>query len=143
MIDYDATLKKFFAEVVLFLEKRKKQAKDDVELQRVISAIGIVNAVAENPRKYADYAVRVKENLVEPVEAFMPNPYDNSVFLIYNKVLANLSDLYCQFDYRRHEAQKVLLDGLKQMKYKNATNILKDFYFPFISAARYAVKKTK
>lgn len=143
MIDYDATLKKFFAEVVLFLEKRKKQAKDDVELQRVISAIGIVNAVAENPRKYADYAVRVKENLVEPAEAFMPNPYDNSVFLIYNKVLANLSDLYCQFDYHRHEAQKVLLDGLKQMKYKNATNILKDFYFPFISAARYAVKKTK
>ena len=143
MIDYDATLEKFFAEVVLFLEKRKKQAKDDVELQRVISAIGIVNAVAENPRKYADYAVRVKENLVEPVEAFMPNPYDNSVFLIYNKVLSNLSKLYCQFDYHRHEAQKVLLDGLKQMKYKNATNILKDFYFPFISAARYAVKKTK
>ena len=30
MIDYDATLKTFFDEVILFLDKRKSQAKDEV-----------------------------------------------------------------------------------------------------------------
>ena len=143
MIDYDATLKTFFDEVILFLDKRKSQAKDEVELKRIVDTMGIVRAVAANPRKYADYNARVQDGLVEHAEAFMPTPRDNSVFLIYSRLLWKLPDLWSQFDYQRQEAQKALLDALKQMKYKNATNILKDLYFPFVSPERYAVKKER
>ena len=52
-----------------------------------------------------------------------------------------MAKLHSQFDWERSEAQKVLLNALKQMKYKNAGNILKGFYFPFVSPEKYAVKK--
>ena len=143
MIDYNATLQKFFDEVVLFLEKRKSHAKDEVEQKRIIDAMAEVRAVAANPKKYADYVARVKDGLerMDLVDAFMPTPRDNSAYLIYNKVLWNMAKLHSQFDWERGEAQKVLLNALKQMKYKNAGNILKDFYFPFVSPEKYAVKK--
>lgn len=143
MIDYNATLQKFFDEVVLFLEKRKSHAKDEVEQKRIIDAMAEVRAVAANPKKYADYDARVKDGLerMDLVDAFMPTPRDNSAYLIYNKVLWNMAKLHSQFDWERGEAQKVLLNALKQMKYKNAGNILKDFYFPFVSPEKYAVKK--
>ena len=143
MIDYNATLQKFFDEVVLFLEKRKSHAKDEVEQKRIIDAMAVVRAVAANPKKYADYDARVKDGLerMDLADAFMPTPRDNSAYLIYNKVLWNMAKLHSQFDWERGKAQKVLLNALKQMKYKNATNILKDFYFPFVSPEKYAVKK--
>lgn len=143
MIDYNATLQKFFDEVVLFLEKRKSHAKDEVEQKRILDAMAQVRAVAANPKKYADYDTRVKDGLerMDLVGAFMPIPHDNSVYLIYKNVLCNMAKLYSQFDWERGEAQKVLLNALKQMKYKNAGNILKDFYFPFVSPEKYAVKK--
>ena len=143
MIDYNATLQKFFDEVVLFLEKRKSHAKDEVEQKLIIDAMAEVRAVAANPKKYADYDARVKDGLerMDLVDAFMPTPRDNSAYLIYNKVLWNMAKLHSQFDWERGEAQKVLLNALKQMKYKNAGNILKDFYFPFVSPEKYAVKK--
>ena len=143
MIDYDATLQKFFAEVISFLDKRKAFARDEEELKRIVDTMAQVRAVAENPCKYADYNARVKDGLVEHAEAFMTSPQDNSAFRIYSGVLWKLSDLHSQFDWHRQEAQKVLLDGLKQMKYKNATNILKGLYFPFVSPEKYAVKKTR
>lgn len=143
MIDYNATLQKFFDEVVLFLEKRKSHAKDEVEQKRIIDAMAEVRAVAANPKKYADYDARVKDGLerMDLVDAFMPTPRDNSAYLIYNKVLWNMAKLHSQFDWERGEAQKVLLNALKQMKYKNAPNVLKNFYFPFVSPEKYAVKK--
>ena len=143
MIDYNATLQKFFDEVVLFLDKRKSRASSEFEYNRIVNAMAQVRAVAANPKKYADYDVRVKDGLVrmDLVGAFMPTPHDNSVYLIYNKVLCNMAKLHSQFDWERGEAQKVLLNALKQMKYKNAGNILKDLYFPFVSPGKYAVKK--
>ena len=143
MIDYNATLQKFFDEVVLFLEKRKSRASSKFEYDRIVDAIAEVRAIAENPTKYADYNARVKDGLerMDLVEAFMPTPRDNSAYLIYNKVLWNMAKLHSQFDWERRESQKVLLNALKQMKYKNASNILKDFYFPFVSPEKYAVKK--
>ena len=143
MIDYNATLQKFFDEVVLFLEKRKSRASGELEYNRIVDAIAVVRAVAENPTKYADYNARVKDGLerMDLVEAFMPNPNDNRVYLIYNKVLWNMAKLHSQFDWERKEAEKVLLNARKQMKYKNSTNILKDLYFPFVSPERYGIKK--
>ena len=143
MIDYNATLQKFFDEVIKFLDKRKSHAKDEIELKRIVDAIAAVRAVAANPKKYADCNARVKDGLerVDLVEAFMPTPRDNSAYLIYNNVLWQMDKLNSQFDWERVEAQKVLLDMLKRMKYKNATNVFKDFYFPFVSPATYAVRK--
>lgn len=143
MIDYNATLQKFFDEVVLFLDKRKSRASSEFEYNRIVNAMAQVRAVAANPKKYADYDARVKDGLarMDLVGAFMPTPHDNSVYLIYNKVLCNMAKLHSQFDWERGEAQKVLLNALKQMKYKNAGNILKDLYFPFVSPEKYAVKK--
>lgn len=143
MIDYNATLQKFFDEVVLFLDKRKSRASSELEYNRIVNAMAQVRAVAANPKKYAGYDTRVKDGLerMDLVGAFMPTPRDNSVYLIYNKVLWNMAKLHSQFDWERGEAQKVLLNALKQMKYKNAGNILKDLYFPFVSPEKYAVKK--
>lgn len=145
MIDYNATLQKFFDEVVLFLDKRKSRASSEFEYNRIVNAMAQVRAVAANPKKYADYDTRVKDGLerMDLVGAFMPTPRDNSVYLIYNKVLWNMAKLHSQFDWERGEAQKVLLNALKQMKYKNAGNILKDLYFPFVSPEKYAVKKQR
>lgn len=145
MIDYNATLQKFFDEVILFLEKRKSRAKDEVELKRIIDAMAEVRAVAANPKKYADYNARVNDGLerMHLADAFMPTPHDNTAYLIYNKVLWNMGKLDSQFDWERKEAETVLLGALKKMKYKNAGNILKDFYFPFVSPEKYAVKKQR
>ena len=143
MTDYDATLQEFFSDVLLFLERRHQCAKDVDEQKCIINAIAEVQTVARNPVKYADYAVRVKDGLGRPslVDAFMPTPHDNSVYLIYLKVLWNMGKLHSRFDWERGEAQKVLLNARKQMKYKISTNILKDLYFPFVNPKRYAVQK--
>ena len=140
MIDYDATLKKFFDETIKFLEKRLQSAKDKEEQTRIVEAVRQVKEISKNPRKYADYNVRVKNDLVLDARAFMPTQYDNSAFRIYQKVEWNMGDLYSPYDYQRHEAQKILLNGIKQMQYKNSTNLLKDLYFLFVSPKKYAVK---
>ena len=140
MIDYDATLQKFFEEILKFLDKRATRAHDKKELERIKKARTQVEAIAKDPKKYADYNTRVKNGLVVAPEAFMPNEHDNSVFLIYNRAMNNIENLDSDFDYHRAEAQKVLLNMLKQMKYKNSTNLLKDFAYPFISPTRFAVK---
>lgn len=140
MIDYDATLKTFFDETIKFLEKRLQSAKDKEEQTRIVEAVRQVKEISKNPRKYADYNVRVKNDLVLDARAFMPTQYDNSAFRIYQKVEWNMGDLYSPYDYQRHEAQKILLNGIKQMQYKNSTNLLKDLYFLFVSPKKYAVK---
>lgn len=137
MTDYDATLQEFFSDVLLFLERRKQRAKDVEEQKRIIDAIAEVQTVARNPVKYADHAVRAKDGL----ERLGLDDAYSSVYLIYSKVLWNMGNLHSQFDWERAEAQKILLNARKRMKYKNSTNILKDFYFPFVSPERYGVKK--
>ena len=139
MTDYDATLQEFFSDVLLFLERRKQRAKDVVEQKRIIDAIAEVQTVARNPVKYVDHAVRAKDGL-ERLGLADAYTY-SSVYLIYSKVLAIMGKLHSQFDLERAEAQKILLNARKRMKYKNSTNILKDFYFPFVSPERYGVKK--
>ena len=71
MVNYDETLQKFFAEMIVFLNKRRQTVKDKEELKCVDEAIRCVSAVAKNPRKYADYSTRQKEGLVVPADALM------------------------------------------------------------------------
>lgn len=140
MIDYDATLQKFFQEILLFLNKRMERAKDKHDVICIMNTADIVRAVAKNPGKYADYNMRVADKLVEDARAFMPNSSDNSAFMIYQHVLNSMGKLNSPYEWERTEAQRVLLEMLKRIKYKNASNVLKDLYFPFMSAKRFAVQ---
>lgn len=144
MINYDATLKAFFAEIIKYLDNRATHAKDRVAFFRIERAREIVEKIAENPSKYANYNVRVKKDMIVDARAFMPTSNDNSVFLLYRGVLNIISDLNSEIDWVRSNSQASLLKALKQIKYKNATNIFKDFYYPFLPASKFAVQeKTK
>lgn len=143
MIDYDATLQKFFQEILLFLNKRMERAKDKHDVICIMNTADIVRAVAKNPGKYADYNMRVADKLVEDARAFMPNSSDNSAFMIYQRVLNSMGKLNSPYEWERTEAQKVLLEMLKQIKYKNDPSVFKDFYFPFVSATRFAIQQVQ
>lgn len=140
MVNYDETLQKFFAEMIVFLNKRRQTVKDKEELKCVDEAIRCVSAVAKNPRKYADCSIRHKEGLVEPAEAFMLRGDDNRVYLLYSRFLFNyLPNLYSELGFEREGAQKKLLDALKQMKIENASNVLGAFVKSFQRPEAFAV----
>lgn len=141
MIDYDATLQKFFDEIIVFLNKRFDKAKDNFERKHIMSAVRCINIVAANPKKYADYGARVQDRLEADPLAFMTSPYDNYVFLLYQGVVNNMGNLNSEFDWDRSYFQAYLLKALKQIKYKNSTNVFKDFYYPFLPVSKFAVLK--
>lgn len=143
MTDYDATLVKFFDEVILFLTRQAQHANDPKEYEMVLKNIKRIEQIRKNPKKYLDYDARVADGLVEDVDAFMvQNRRDNSVYLVYSRFLWNhMQNLYSDYGYQRREAQKGLEHALKSMKYINSKNIFKDLYFPFISAKRFAVQQ--
>lgn len=146
MIDYDATLKMFFAEVVKYLEKLQRKAEDNVQQKRIASAIDIVQRVAANPMKYADYTTRVKDGMEggAVINAFIPDgTNDNSVRLTYSAVVNSMGDLNSEFNWKRKDAQQKLLTALRRLKYKNSTNLLKDLTFAFKSPKSFAVQSTK
>lgn len=141
MIDYDATLQKFFDEITVFLNNRVDKAMDKFEREHIMNAVRCVCIIAANPKKYADYDARVQDRLEADPRAFMTSPYDNYVFLLYQGVVNNMGDLNSEFDWVRSNSQAYLLKALKQIKYKNATNVFKDFYYPFLPASKFAVQE--
>ncbi len=141
MTDYDATLKDFFEEVIKFLKKRERLAKDEVEQRRVFDAIRAVNTVAENPKKYSDYDARCKDGLENCVDGFVVGG-QNPVYRLYSQVVFNMANLTSEYDWHRGQAQKVLLDAVRQIKYINDTNIFKGLYYPFLPS-QYFSKKVK
>ncbi len=142
MIDYDKTLEEFFKQCIVYLEKRAKTAKDKYIQKDIFDAIWTVQTISDNPRQYADYNVRVKARLESHavVDGFMAGTRDNSVFQLYSKVVWNMGNLYSEYSWKREEAQKILLNAKKAIEYKNSTNLLKDFIFPFKSPEAFAVK---
>ena len=143
MTDYDATLQEFFSDVLLFLEKRKMVARDEVELKRIVKTIRIVDKVSENPRLYASYNMRVKDGLVEDASAFMTSPSNNSAYMIYSRVLYVMGNLWSDFDWERKEAQKVLLHAKQQMERKNAENIFKSMYLSMLPLKKFGIEKQR
>jgi len=139
MIDYDATLQKFFDEVIKWLEKTSLKAKDKYQLAKIESAIAEVRTVAANPETYADPRARTRDHLTGNW-GFLDGSIDPTVCQKYSRVLLSLTDFYGDFDYQRAEAQKKLLTSLKQVKYLNSSSILKDFSYPLLSPTHFAVK---
>ena len=141
MIDYDATLNKFFDLVIAYLEKRKKIAPDIDVLKKIQNTIAYVRMVAADPKRFADYDERVKVGMeLHEAEAFMAGTTDNSAYVLYSRVLWALSDFYSQFSWEREKAQETLLKAKSAMEYKNSTNFLKDFIWPFKSLKTFGVK---
>lgn len=142
MIDYDKTLEKFFKQCIVYLKKRAETAKDKYIQKDISDAIRTVQTISDNPRQYADYNVRVKAGLESRavVDGFMAGTRDNSAFLLYNKVLWNMGKLSSQYSWEREEAQETLLKAKSAMEYKNSTNFLKDFIWPFKSLKSFGVK---
>lgn len=141
MIDYNATLQEFFKEVVKFLDNRASRAQDEFEYQRICKTREQIKKIASNPIIYADYNARVANGVEPHAEAFMPNPRDNSAYLILSKVLHYMGNLNSEFDWCRKEAQDVLLKARRAIAYKNSTNLFKDIKFAFMRPERFAVKK--
>lgn len=142
MIDYDKTLEKFFKQCIVYLEKRSETAKDKYIQENVFDAIWTVQTISDNPRQYADYNTRVKAGLESHtvVDGFMAGTMDNSAYLVYNRVLNIIPSLYSRYSWERETAQESLLNAVKTMEYKNSTNILKDFIWPFRSPESFAEK---
>ena len=141
MIDYDATLQKFFQEILHFLNKQMQRAKDKHEVLRIANTADIVRAVAKNPGKYSDYNARVADGVEPQAEPFMPNPRDNSAYLILRKVLHHMGNLDNEYEWYRKEAQDILLKARRAIAYKNSKNLFRDIQFLFKSAEKFAVKK--
>lgn len=141
VIDYKATLQEFFREVLKFLDNRAVYAKDEFDYQKICKARKDIEQIAENPSKYADYSARVADKVEPQAEAFMPNPRDNSAYLILSKVLHHMGNLDSEFEWYRKEAQVALLNARRAIAYKNSKNLFKDIQFMFKPAEKFAVKK--
>ena len=139
--DYKATLQEFFKEVLKFLDNRASYAKCELEYQKICKAREDVKQIAANPSKYADYSARVADGVDPQPEAFMPNPHDNSAYLILSKVLHHMGNLDSEFEWYRKDAQVVLLNARRAIAYKNSKNLFKDIQFMFKPAEKFAVKK--
>ena len=115
-----------------------------LKLNAINNAINMVRTIAANPKKYADYNARVAAGFESPDMAtgFVLGG-DNSAYWTYSSVVNSMGELYNKYEYQRAQAQKKLLNALKSMKYKNAGNILKDLYYPFLSPEKFAVKSQK
>lgn len=141
VIDYQATLQEFFKEIIKFLDNRAQYAETELDYQKICKAREDVEKIAANPKKYADYNARVADGIEPQAEAFMPNPHDNSAYLILSKVLHTMGNLDSEFEWYRKEAQDVLLKARRAIVYKNSTNLFKDIQFMFLPAKKFAVKK--
>lgn len=144
MINYDATLRTFFDEIIKYLEKLATKAPDKVYADRIAAAIKSVGIIRSNPRRYIDYNMRTQVESPDMVEAFIPaKTNNNKVYLLYNSVVYTMGELDSPFDWKREAAQKKLLMALKEIKYINSTSLLKDLTYMFKSPIQFAVKEEK
>lgn len=141
VIDYQATLQKFFKEIIKFLDNRVARIDSELAYRKVCKAREDIKEIAKNPKKYASYAQRIKDDVDPQPEAFMTNPQENSVYLILSQVLNNMGNLDSQFDWYRNGAEKLILQSVRAMEYKNSKNLFKDIKFMFMSDKKFGVTK--
>lgn len=133
MIDYENVLKEFVGEVIVYLTRSLKKVKDKVVYARIIQNIEKLKVIRSNPLYYADYDVRCKKNLIVEPDAFVVK---DKTFYEYQRVMWAAQDLNDEFDYKREEAQKILMNGYKAIKSKNAKNSFEKLKFNLFSPER-------
>lgn len=147
-VDWDKTIAKFFASVEDVLDanyerlarKTKKSIDFYAEAQEFNRSFDKLHKIAENPRKYADYATRVKEDMVIAPSVFIPyGTQDNSLCLGYAQMMHTLENFYRneKFDFE----QQNLLVAIKKWNYTVSKNKFKDLYFGFLPLKYFAAKK--
>ena len=138
MIDYKATLQKYFAECVKFLEKRAARSRDGVASAQINDAIAIIKRIASHPERFSDYDERVNNRLFFDT---LPNDvWQSGVLHKYESVLSVVKDLNTPYEYDRMRACDVLLDALKDITCKNNKNVFKDLYYSMSLPTKFAVK---
>jgi hypothetical protein len=141
VIDYNATLQEFFKEIIKFLDNRVAHVKSEMDYRKICKAREDIAKIAANPKKYADYGARVQDGIEPQPEPYMPNPQDNSIYVLLSKVLHRMGYLNSELDWYRKDAETILLRAMRVMVYKNSTNLFKDIKFMFMSDERFGVKK--
>ncbi len=117
MINYDATLKLFFDEIIKYLENLSAKAPDQVVADRITNAINSVSIIRLNPKRYSDYGIRTKIETSGMADAFIPaGTSDNRVYLIYDSVVFSIADLYIPNDWKRGAAREKLFFANKKIK---------------------------
>lgn len=144
MVNYDATLKLFFDEIIKYLENLSAKAPDQVVADRITNAINSVSIIRLNPKRYSDYGIRTKIETSDMADAFIPaGTSDNRVYLIYDSVVFAMADLYSPYDWKRAAAREKLLVSIKKIKYINSKSLFKDFTYAFKSPIQFAVKNDR
>lgn len=141
MIDYENLLKDFIGEVIAYLTRSLKKSKDNVDYRRTVAEIEKLKVIKSCPFYYADYNVRVKNNLV--VEGRSQNFVDSGVFHLFRNVIFVARDLNSGSDFKRQEAQKLLLDAYKRIKLINAKNAFERIKFNLLSSEKIAMKSNQ
>lgn len=140
MIDYENVLKDFLGEIIVYLTRSLKKAKDKVVYERVIKGIENLKVIKTNPLYYANYDIRLYHNLLVEPDAFI---IPDNTFHEYSKVIYAAQSLNDTFDYNREKAQNVLMDGYKLMKLKNAKNAFEKLKFNLLSPEKIVMKSNQ
>ena len=144
LIDYDLTIKDFFKSASDYLTLQKQKAKDKKEYEIIIKNIEIINVLAQDPKRWADYSVRVKAKLEPNADAFIRKNSagmdgDNSAWLAFSQVLFAIDEYY-NTRYSVWDKENNILKAIKKWKYAISTSWLKDFIFPFKSVESFATR---
>ena len=147
-VDWNATVAKFFTSVEDVLNanyerlarKTKKSVDFYAEAQEFYRSFYKLHKIAENPRKYADYATRAKEDMLIAPSVFIPyGTQDNTVYLEYMQMMHTLENFYRneKFEFE----QRNLLTAIKKWNYVVSKNKFKDLYFGFLPLKYFAATK--
>lgn len=139
MLDFDLTIKKFYESVEKFLEKRAAKPYDKGELQIIKANIAKIKKIASDPKKYANYNARIRDDVEVDADAFIKHgSRDNSVYTAFNGVLWILEDFYKNPNNEYYQNQ--LLARIKAWKLSQANNMLKSFYYSVVPNTYFAAK---
>lgn len=119
MINYEDVLVKFYGEIIVYLTRRLKKAKDKFEFDEINRNIEKLKDIKANPVFYSDYGVRVKHNKELDANSF--GDRDNT-YRLYFDVVWNSKDLNSPYSHYRNHAQDVLQKAYREMKIRNAKN---------------------
>ena len=131
MIDYENVLKNFIGEVIVYLTRSLKNVKDEIVFECIVAEIEKLKVIKSNPIYYADYNVRVKNNLLIRSDAFI---VPDGTYRWLHRVIFAAKDLKSKSDYEREKAQNVLMGGYKNIKIINAKNVFQKIKLNLLSA---------
>ncbi len=124
MIDYNATLQKFFDEIIKYFDACAVNPNLSLEQwNALVSARLIIRKIKAEPKKYASYENRVAGRVELDAEFFMLGK-DDGVWAIYHNVLGIMEYLYSYDWTLRDKAGIKLAEALREMKLKNAKNLI-------------------